>query len=72
MTTTANIEVIETRTDLVNIETKLYKGPVDPFGNSYYVRLRDLDAEENIGITVFKTLELAKKYYDSVIRDSVR
>ncbi len=60
------IEEIKKHIDDMNIEVKMFKS-INRDKNPYGVRLRDLDANENISTTFCPTIDLAEKYYNEAI-----
>jgi hypothetical protein len=57
-------ETVKVQVCTMNIETKLF---INAAGK-YAVRMRDLDAEENITISIFPSRETAEAYFDHLIK----
>jgi hypothetical protein len=58
------IEEIKSEVTDMNIEIKLFKYLDGKWAGRFGVRVRDLDAEENVGITVCLDIAQAERYYE--------
>lgn len=62
------VETIKSVTDDINIEVKMFKYLDGKYVGKIGVRSRDLDSENNIGLTICKNMEQAEIYFQKYLK----